>query len=273
MRSTHLLLLFLLAAGCKKEDFDIQNLNGGEIITQGHGGMGIYSTYPLDSPASILACMYSDADGSEMDVQMTSDSVLVAYHHPDLGDATDLTGPVISRSWAEVRQARFIGVPYSDHHVARLDELLASIPDLRDHVLTFDIKVHPNGIGDEVFMDRIAGALVRLIDHFDLGDRVHLESQQTYMLAALQVRRPGLKLFYYPPSFPEGLATAQQMGLYGLTMDVNKISKEQITEAHGQNLWVALWNVQTKAENRDAIGMNPEIIQSDRIDHLVGLLQ
>jgi glycerophosphoryl diester phosphodiesterase len=208
-----------------------------------------------------------------MDVQMTSDSVLVAYHPADLSDATDMNGPVISHTWAEVQQARFTGVPYTEHRIARLDELLASISDPRKFIFTFDIKIYPNGIGDELFMDRMADAVIRLLDRFNLADRVHLESQQTYMLAALQVRRAGLKLFYYPPSFTEGLATAQQMDLYGLTIDVNKITSQQIAEAHTHNLWVAVWNVQTKGENRDAIGMNPEIIQSDRIDHLVDLLE
>jgi glycerophosphoryl diester phosphodiesterase len=273
MRLSHLLCLALLAiSACKKDDFDIHNLNGGKIIAQGHGGMGIFSTYPLDSPSSILACLYSGADGSEMDVQMTSDSVLVAYHPGDLSDATDMDGPVISHTWEEVQQARFLGVPYTEHHIARLDELFASISDPRQYICTFDIKIHPNGIADEIFMDRMADAVIRLLDRYDLADRVHLESQQPYMLAALQVRRAGLKLFYYPPTFEEGLATAQQMGLYGLTIDLNKITTEQIAEAHAHNLWVAVWNVQSKAENRDAIGMNPEIIQSDRVDHLVGLL-
>lgn len=273
MRLPHLLCFALIAASaCKKDDFDIQNLNGGKIIAQGHGGMGIYSTYPLDSPAGILSCLNSGADGSEMDVQMTSDSVLVAYHHADLSDATDMDGPVISHTWAEVQHARFKGVPYTEHHIARLDELFASIPDPRQFICTFDIKIYPNGTGDELFMDRMADAVIRLLDRFNFADRVHLESQQTYMLAALKVRHAGLKLFYYPPTFAEGLATAQQMDLYGLTIDINKITSEQIAEAHTHNLWVAVWNVQTKTENRDAIGMNPEIIQSDRLDHLVGLL-
>lgn len=271
-RAWLIIAVLFCGAACKKDEFDINNLNGGKIIAQGHGGMGIYSTWPLDSPASILACLHSGADGSEIDVQMTSDSVLVAYHPADLNDATDMDGPIIAHTWEEVRQARFIGVTYTEHHIARLEDLFASLSDPHRYTCTFDIKIHPNGIGDEVFMDRMANALIRLIDRFDLTDHVYLESQQTYMLAALQARRPGLKLFYYPPDFGQGLSTATQMGLYGLTIDVNKITADQIAEAHARHLWVAVWNVQTKGENRDAIGMNPEIIQSDRIDHLVGLL-
>ncbi len=273
MRLPYLLCVALLvASGCKKDAFDVRNLNGGKIIAQGHGGMGIYSTYPLNSPAGILSCLHSGADGSELDVQITSDSVLVAYHPADLSDATDMSGPVSAHTWAELQEARFTGVPYSDHRIARLDELFASMADPRAYFYTFDIKFYPNGMGAEVFMDRMAEAVIRLLDRFDIADRVYLESQQTYMLAALQVRRPGLMLFYYPPDFAVGLATAQQMGLYGLTFDMSETTAEQIAEAHTHNLWVAVWNVHTKAQNREVIGMNPEIIQNDRIDHLVGLL-
>lgn len=266
------LLLLLAFAGCKKDDLDIRNLNGDKIITQGHGGMGIYSSYPLDSPASILSCLYSGADGSEIDIQMTSDSVLVAFHPEDLGEATDKDGPVVAHTWAELSDARFIGAPYSDHHITRLDDLFASLDNPAAYTFTFDIKIYPNGIGEEVFMDRMARAVIRLIDRFGIADRVHLESQRTYMLTALKTRHSGLKLFYYTPDFAQGLSTATQLGLYGLTMDVNKINTDQIAEAHANNLWVAVWNVQTKGENRAAIRMNPEIIQSDRVDHLVGLL-
>ena len=264
--------ILALLLGCKKDDFDIHNLNGGKIIAQGHGGMGIFSTYPLDSPAGILSCLNSGADGSEMDVQMTSDSVLVAYHSADLSESTDMNGAIVDHTWAEVQLARFIGVPYTEHHLMRLDDLFGNLSDPRTFICTFDIKIHDNSLPDEVYMDRVAAAIIRLLDRFGIADRVHLESQQTYMLAALQARRPGLKLFYYPPSFEEGLVTALQMGLYGLTMDHNKISAAQIIAAHEHNLWVALWNVQSKGENREAIEKNPEIIQSDRIDHLVGLL-
>lgn len=264
--------LLVLLCACKKEDFDIHNLNGDRIISQGHGGMGIYYTYPLDSPASILMCLNSGADGSEMDVQMTRDSVLVAYHASDLSEATDMSGLVIEHSWAEIAQAHFTGVPYTDHHILRIEDLFSHLDDPRAHICTFDIKLHVDGLPDERYMDRFAEAIIRLLDRFNVTDKVHLESQHIYMLAALKVRRPELKLFYYPTSFDEGLATAAGMGLLGLTTDIHLINSDQVATAHAHHLWVALWNVKTKEENREAIRMNPEIIQSDRVDHLVGLL-
>lgn len=99
-----------------------------------------------------------------------------------------------------------------------------------------------------------------------------IESQQPYLLSVLQSELAELKLMIYPPTFEEGLATATQMGLFGISIDMAKINADQVAQAHARGLWVALWNAESKALNREAIGMNPEIIQSDRLDHLVGLL-
>ncbi len=261
-----------LLLGCKKDDFDIQNLNGGKIIAQGHGGMGIYSSYPLDSPASVLACSHSGADGVEIDVQMTKDSVLIAYHSADLSGSTDMSGAVISHTWAELSEARFVGAPYTGHRLMRMDQFFNNLNDPRRLTFSLDLKVNPAGEDDASYMDRFSRAVADLLNGRGLTDLVFLESQSTYLLQALRYRIPGAKLFIYPPSFAEGFAAANGMDLYGISIDLAKITAEEVALAHDSGLWVTLWNAETHADNRDAIGMNPEIIQSDRIDHLVDLL-
>ena len=41
---------------------------------------------------------------------------------------------------------------------------------------------------------------------------------------------------------------------------------------HDQGRWIILWDVYSKADNEAAIRKNPDIIQTDRIDHLLRLL-
>ncbi len=80
-------------------------------------------------------------------------------------------------------------------------------------------------------------------------------------------------MFIYPPSFTEGFAAANELELFGISIDLAKITAEEVELAHDSGLWVTVWNAETHADNRAAIELNAEIIQSDRIDHLVGLLE
>lgn len=273
MRYYHLLFMtFVAAGGCKKDDFDIQNLNGGIIIAQGHGGMGIFSTYPLDSPASILSCLHSVADGVEIDVQLSKDSVLIAYHSAELAESTDMSGQVVDHTWAELSEARFIGVPYSEHRLMRLDAFLDAMEDPQQYTFSLDLKVSPGDETREVYMDRFARTLARLLQGRGLTDRIFLESQETYLLQALRYRIEGARLFIYPPDFTYGFTVANAMDLDGISIDIAKVTAEQVKLAHDSSLWVTVWNVDSRGLNREAIEMNPEIIQSDRVDQLVGLL-
>lgn len=270
-RTLPLLLCLALLGACKKDDLDVQNLNGGRIVALGHGGMGILSTYPLDSPASLLMCLNSDGDGTELDVQLTRDSVLVAYHSPDLSEGTTMSGRVWDHTWAELQEARFTGVPYTDHHLLSLEHFFAQV-DVRGRAVSLDIKLNASGTPDAIYYGVYVNTLLHLLDRGLFGDRLYIESQSPEFLAMLQARRPGLKLFIYPPDFGTGIATARSLGLFGISIDMNKVSAEQVSIAHAEGYWIAVWNAISKADNEHAIRLNPEIIQTDRLDHLVGLL-
>src|SRR5215217_6535474 len=68
--------IFLFFCSCSKDPalWKTSNLNGDSITVLGHGGMGNKSLYPIDSHRSIAAALEMGADGSEMDVQLTSDT-------------------------------------------------------------------------------------------------------------------------------------------------------------------------------------------------------
>ena len=82
--------IFSVIIACHKDEYNIVNLNGNRITALGHAGMGIGNTYPMNSYESIFKCLNLGMDGTEFDVQMTKDSVLVAYHSQDLSDETNL---------------------------------------------------------------------------------------------------------------------------------------------------------------------------------------
>ena len=86
-------VLLLLTTACKKvEDGPIENLNGGIIRVVGHAGLGFESTltpYPSNTLSSIRKAVEGfNADGVEVDVQLSKDSVPVLYHDNTLESLT-----------------------------------------------------------------------------------------------------------------------------------------------------------------------------------------
>ena len=83
-------LLLSILFSCRKDAplWQTDNLNNNEIGSFGHAGMGLAFRYPINSYELFEPCFRIGAKGSEMDVQMTKDSVLVLFHNTKLEDGT-----------------------------------------------------------------------------------------------------------------------------------------------------------------------------------------
>jgi glycerophosphoryl diester phosphodiesterase len=270
------IIIFLIVCNlysCKKEEFDIVNLNGNKITALGHAGMGIGDTYPMDSFESIMKCLNLGMDGSEFDVQLTKDSVLIAYHNEDLSKNTNIQGVVNSLTWDELKDAFYTETPYLNYSIISLDQLFSNIRNLHDYKFTFDCKLYTNNMNINEFYTSYINAVVNIINKYQLENNIFIESQSETFLSLLKSKKPAYKLFIYPESFESGLETALSIGLYGITISTRNITKEQIEIAHKSNLFVAIWNTETKSDNVEAIKKNPDFIQTDKVKYLLKLLK
>ena len=73
-------ILFFFAA-CKKDVsiWKISNLNTNKISVIGHGGMGIYYRWSMNSYESLSACLQKNVEGLEMDVNLSKDGELILH--------------------------------------------------------------------------------------------------------------------------------------------------------------------------------------------------
>jgi glycerophosphoryl diester phosphodiesterase len=266
-----LLLVYLAATGCSRDAdlIHITNLNGDSISIFGHAGMGAQYKYPIDTWESIGACLAIGADGTEMDIQITKDSVPVVFHHDDLNDGTLCSGMINDKLWSEISGCDHAS-PYSANvHMQRVQDILSKVDHPRNYTFTFDCKLHSGSPSWPAYLSTYANSIIKVIDDNNMADHVFIESQDTVLLRMFQQRRPGLKLFFYPPSFGQGLATAEFMGLYGITISNDHITRKQAELVHSKNIRITLWGMATDQENFDAIEKNPDYTQSDRIIHLL----
>lgn len=271
-----LLFIFsiILLSSCGKEQYEISNINGNKIDVLGHGGMGYNSSLPLNSLESIQMALESGADGTEMDVQLSKDSVLVLYHDELLDTRTNGSGKVISQNWEELSAVQYNRAAFDAYNVIRVKDVIDELDVSRSYSLTFDCKSFPvdaNSIG--TYSQSFARALKRAFDEHELHEKVIIEASSIQLIQELQQIDSSIRILYYPDSFETGIQVATNMDLYGITISMHKITKEQIEEAHLNGLFVTIWQARTRKNNREAIQMNPDMIQSDKLKHLVSELK
>lgn len=274
MKKTLYISIFVtLLASCKKETFDIQNLNGNRIYALGHGGMGFSNLYPINSFESILACLNAEADGTEIDVQMTLDSVLVAFHDETLDGSTDLSGIVNSLTWEQLSSGSYTNAPYDNYNIIRLEEVFSSLENCPGRYFTLDLKLYSSGTDMNAYYEAFSNELLDFYAKYDLYGSTFIESQVPEFLDILKAKNSNFQLYYYPQTFEDGFNVALDHGFKGISISTDITSKEQVEMAHSNGLFVTLWGANTKDKNSETIRKNPDMIQSDKIDHLVELLK
>ncbi len=241
-----------------------------KTLILGHGGLGIGRWYPINSWASLKGCLDAGAAGTEIDVQMTADSVLLAFHDDKLSKKTKCKGKVYQQEWQDLSQCAYKWHP--SQKVLKLEHILAAMPSKNAVIFSLDCKLpkplpHPN------FVDTYARQLHALLQKKSAAKQVLIEAQNTDLLVALQALNPNYLLFIYPPNFEKGFALAQQFNLQGISIDWRKVNQQQVAQAQAEGYKVMLWNMHGRSKNRQALQLQPDYIQTDYVHYVVSLLE
>jgi glycerophosphoryl diester phosphodiesterase len=272
MKYKLVLLCLSTTIACYKTDHNIVNLNGNKIEALGHAGMGIESAYPINSFESIAQALTLGADGTELDVQLSADGVLVAFHDQNLESSTNKEGIINDLTWAEIEGAYYANIPYHDYKVVQLESILANIDNITGYRLALDCKLY-SGNADSLFFQQYASELIRLLDLYQMPDKTIIESADPKLLDLLHSKGATYQLFWYTNNIATSLEEAENWPIDGFTLRDDQASAEDILSAHGKGFFVALYNTQSKSENMEAIEKNPDFIQSDELRHLLRVLK
>lgn len=270
--SAYIFVLILGLFACSKYRGEVDNLNNGEIWKMGHGGMGFGSTYPMNTRESLIQCLSYNMDGTELDVQLTKDNVLVAFHDEELDAKTDFSGKVNAYTWEELKEARYTVLPNLRFEILRLTDLF-EMPETKGKIFSFDIKLYPSGVNEE-YLANYESQLINLIITYNLQDRCLVESTNTAFLNDIRAALPEIELYFYPgTSFEEGMQEVLANNYDGITISHRQLSKEKVKEAHNLGKKVITWNTQNKKENKIAVSYHPDIIETDEVRFLSKYLE
>ena len=178
MSLQRILAIFFLFIGvsCSKDPatFELENLNNGDIGCFGHAGMGFYSVYPVNSWPGFESCLSRGADGTEMDISMTKDSVLVITHNgANLQDNTSCSGAIKDLNWSEINDCKIKSNFFGDSKLLSLNEFIEKIPNQKEYTYTWDIKL--SEFSGEYY-GAYARAIVNTINKYDLNRNVFIEN-------------------------------------------------------------------------------------------------
>lgn len=237
------------------------------ILILGHGGMGIRSTFPLNSKASISKALSYPIDGVEIDVKMTSDSVLVAFHDDKLQEVSNCFGSIRNKTLQELSNC--------DNRTWLNAEPISSIEDILKSgisdgtTISFDLK--PDSDTEEyrnAYINQIAQLMARFSQF-----RFLIESNDKRLLSKLTPPHVNAKLFYYSNSISDGIDVCSQYDFNGISIDMKFVSEaSEMERAQNAGFEVMLWGCGSVFSNRQALNYKPDIIQTDDIGSMMRIL-
>jgi len=261
-----LLLVMLLFGNCeKKEDYSITNINHNTLMILGHRGMGDHFRYPGNTLESILPVLDIGVDGSEIDVQITADSVLVLFHNEKLNNRTQCSGKIFDLTWEEIRNCNYSAIQ-ANVKLISVDELFSSIENLKEFYFSFDCKLDPDNAFNISYRKVFLRAIKNISNKYSMTGNIFIEGDLNFLLLAKEL---GLS----NKGFLIGSSTdaAIENNIFGVGATVNT-STDSIEYAHDNGIYVMMWGAKTDIGNKQALRLNPDILQTDKPIPLLMLL-
>lgn len=234
----------------------------------GHGGMGTRSSIPLNSVASISKALSYKIDGTELDVKMTSDNVLMAFHDKDLMNNTNCGGTIASKSSIVLNNCQQ-HTWFNTEPIARLDTILSRKwgPST---VFSLDLKPDA-GTSEEYRLAYIAKVVALIQQHSDF--QFLIESQEIELLKQLQATGVKAEFYFYSNNIKQDIDLAVKNNLDGLSVNMELMNDQSSKEIRAANLKLMVWGCGSVFSNRKAIELEPDIIQTDDIASMMKILK
>ena len=257
-----------------------------KLVVLGHAGSGFYTAIspfnfrPPSSWRGIRRSLLRGADGVEIDLQMSRDSVLMLYHDQKMEDGSTGTGCISERTAAEIVRARYRGgFPYDLIQKERpitFDTLLARLnrrpafPLIHLDLHEDDQCLPPGHQHDRtpLLVRQIAATLAR--NHV-APDKVLLVTQEGSTVRLARAALPGVRvgLEIASDEFATGLKVAKTEKVHTVVLDADRVTPEQSAQAHAAGLTVVVFGGRSPKDLRRVLAAQPDEIEVDNVKRLL----
>jgi len=227
--------------------------------------MGDHFQYPGNTLESVLPVLEIGADGSEIDIQMTKDSILVLFHNDVLEGRTHCTGKVYDYNWEEIKNCTYNAVQ-SNVKLISVDELFSNIENLEDFYFSFDCKLDPDNVYNINYRKIFLRAISQINDEYEMSGNIFIEGDLNFLQLAKEL---GLNNKGFLIGSSIDIAIENNIFGIGATLET---SPDTISYAHANGIYVMMWGAKTDIGNKQALKLNPDILQTDKPIPLLMLL-
>lgn len=280
-------LIFLVGCGRINKE-GIENLNNGNIEVIGHAGSGFlypilpFNSLPPNSKGSIEKALFeNNADGVEVDIQMSSDSVLILFHDSDLSVMDDLSGCISS-----VESRNLIGKKYNtgpiyglfhDEEIISFEALLSWFISLDQFPkLYLDVKNFDNCLkGDQhqravVMASKLHSIIVKF--NLPLEQMVIGSSDRNLLMQLKKLNNDYSLMLDENVDFERGMEWVMQNQMQGLIIGARIADKQKIKAAHKNGLYVVVFGGRSRSSIIEIVQKYPDAIQVNNVKQLKALL-
>ncbi|UOQ96361.1 hypothetical protein MUN81_14000 [Hymenobacter sp. 5317J-9] len=257
-----------------------------KLVVLGHAGSGFFtpiSPFNFRPPSSwrgIRRALLRGADGVEIDLQLSKDSVVMLYHDQKLDNSGMGTGCISQHAAAELTQLRYRGGwPYDWFQKEKpitFDTLLARLnrrPTFpRLHLdLHEDDQCLPAGqqhARTPLLIRQIARSLAR---YRVAPQKVLLITQESGTIPLVRAAMPKVPIGLEIASdeFAFGLKLARTQKLHTVVLDADRVTPEQTAQARAAGLGVVVFGGRSPKDIKRVLATQPNEIEVDNLKRLL----
>jgi len=257
-----LLVGIILAFSCQKENkYEINNITHNNILILGHRGMGQLYKYPGNTAEAILPVLGIGANGSEVDIRMTLDSVLVLFHNDILDDRTIGKGKVCEKTWDEIRNCKY-ALTWADVNLCTADSLFGLIENIEDYYFSFDCKLNADVVDQQKYRAIFLRAIKRIVEKYHMQGHIIVEGDIDFLLLGRKLGLQTLGCVEGTSTIEQSIALAKKYKFCCVGGPVS-VSEENIKKAHDSGIRVMVWSANNNMANTEALNKSVDIIQTD----------
>ncbi|MFI1393811.1 glycerophosphodiester phosphodiesterase [Streptomyces sp. NPDC020681] len=195
------------------------------FLTIGH--RGVMGVEPENTLRSFVRAERAGMDAIELDLHLTKDGALAVMHDADVDRTTDGKGPIAEKTLAELRELD----AGAGERVPVFDEVLDAV----QAPLQAEIK-------DVAAAQALADVMLRR----DLVHRVTVSSFHDDAVAEIASLVPGVRTVLIASRWGADIVDrAKAVGATSLALNIRRLTLETVEHAHGENLQVIGWVVNT----------------------------
>jgi len=280
--ATLLLLAVLHLAGCTAS----KPVANPKLLVLGHAGSGFFtpiSPFNFRPPSSwrgVRRALLRGADGVEVDLQLSQDSVVMLYHDPGLENSSTGQGCVSQHPAAGLVQLRYRGGwPYDwiqHERPITFDTLLARL-NRRPTFPHLHLDLHEDDpclpAGHQ--LDRVPSLIRQLARslrryHVPLAPLL-LVTQEASTVRLVRATVPGLRigLEIATDDFAAGLRVAKTEKVHTVVLDADRVTPQQSAQAHAAGLAVVVFGGRSPKDVRRVLATQPDELEVDNVKRLL----